>query len=227
MISKSLTDSMNAIMRIKKTSDMTEKDNDSLRSLLDADNVLLCSPFVQEIYRCCLNTTEATINLIKEIPNDVDGQKLFMQRLPCRFDSPIRVNVKDPRIWRRFLVSSNKRSVPPELRIVAEEAHFACLGDVRMPTKYPVNEYGLQYDIERDKYFFVNGRPCSITGRFASYNGNWSLFRKDSVACVIDVLHFTERIIDPAPIQCYVDSNTTTHKEITITDTTVIMTPKK
>jgi hypothetical protein len=112
---------------------------------------------------------------------------------------PIRVNVNDPRIWRNE----------------TEDTYFACLGDVRMPTKYPVDENGLQYDRVQDKYFFADGSPCSFHhyASFVSRNGNWILFQKDSVfrrdsfVCVIDSLHFTERVIDPAPRRCYVDSN--------------------
>jgi hypothetical protein len=83
------------------------------------------------------------------------------------------------------------------------------MGDVRMPTKYPVNDHGLQYDIVQDMYFFANGSPILFThhASLMSCNGNWILFRKDSVVCVIDSLHFTERVIDPAPRRCYVDSN--------------------
>jgi hypothetical protein len=290
MISKSLNNSVNEIMRFKITSGMTDKDIESLRSLLDAGSVLLCSPSVQDIYRCCLNSTEAAINLIKKIPNDVVEQNRFEQQLPYWFDAPIRVNVNDPRIWRnetqqnyklynknelvmsttadcfirdgmfcvdrvwyfgdgteiplpeykyqrctyrndrlfkygneyrsvnivtkkvrkptrRFLVS--KLSVPSELHIKKEQSYFACMGDVRMPTTYPVKEYGLQYDIVQDMYLFANGRPCPFIPNMSliSCNSNWILFQKKSVLCIVDSLHFTERIIDPAPIHCYVDSN--------------------
>jgi hypothetical protein len=140
---------VNAIAHMKNTSGMTDKDIESSRAMLDIGYVLLCNEYVQDIYRYCLNNREETINLIKEIPNDVDGQELFMQRLPCRFDAPIRT---------------------------------------------PTHDNRLQYDRE-SVYELV------------SLNGNWSLFRKDSVVIVIDSLHFTERVICPAPRRIYVDSN--------------------
>jgi hypothetical protein len=137
------------------------------------------------------------------------NERLFKYGTEYRAVNIVTKKVSKP--TRRLLVSllKNKRSVPSELRIKMEQSYFACLGGVRMPTKYPVDDHGLQYDMIQEMYLFANGSPCSFTqnAAFISCNGNWILFQKDSVKVIIDSLHFTERIIDPAPIRGFVDPN--------------------